>query len=460
MSGKTLKRLKSELAVGFSTLTRSKLASRGQTWEDKDGFIIPTTLPKHPMTKLNRVGELKRRKADPHPASYEAKARSHHSLVDDVDLVDRSFQVIPVAATLLPSPINSLGHSDDMRWVLLGAEDAYIRKYDFFASMNGKLPLTQAHRHATVDVCSRSGVLMSYWDNQVYQPDPTLRPAPSSGEAFDNQFSPAHSLYLHSRALWCLSGLTNGEVNLYTVRHDEGACHHAFKGHTANVSVIKTFDRETKAITGAWDKKIVFWDLHTGANLQELTSHANQICSIHLQPEAAEGMLLTSSVDGRSLLWDLRAGNPAAPDCPRWTTSTCFDRAGRIVYTGRRNGTVDGVDIRMNRLARTLRLPPNSGPVSQVLAHPTRNFLLCGSFDNLRVWNLDLNADATGGAFKSAAPEPTFLSPYQLVPGHQTGTISQMAIDANGKYLITTSGCRGWEGTSTNTALFYEIKIL
>jgi hypothetical protein len=38
-----------------------------------------------------------------------------------------------------------------MRWVFTGSEDGYIRKYDFFASMNGKTLLTQGQRHGQVD---------------------------------------------------------------------------------------------------------------------------------------------------------------------------------------------------------------------------------------------------------------------------------------------------------------------
>ncbi|KAJ9049334.1 Transcription factor spt8 [Entomophthora muscae] len=471
-SSKDLKRIKNDALTDTFPRQGNMLHTKPQRLEDKDGFVIPTILPKPPQVKPNFPNDgLNKNTNLSSTSAYDASAKNINLPQDEDDLVDRSFQVIPVAATLLPTPINSLGHTNDMRWVILGSEDAYIRKYDFYASMNGKIPLTQAHRHATVDVCSRSGVLLSYWDNQIYHADPALRPPPSSVEEFDKQFSPVNSLYLHSRALWCLSGLNNGDVNLYTVRHEEGTCHHALKGHKSTVSVIKTLSKETKSVTGAWDKMIKIWDLNTGSCIQDLASHSNQICSINVQPDTSEGMLLSSSVDGRSYIWDLRSGSidgmqpaievPLPPDCPRWTTSSCWDRSGKIVYTGRRNGTIDCVDIRMNRLMRTLKLPQNSGPVSQVLAHPNHNFLLCGSFDNLRMWNLDLQGDDSSAAPSTSLVDQTgFISPYQLIPGHQTGTISQMAIDDSGKYLITTSGSRGWEGTPTNTALFYEIKIM
>jgi len=38
-----------------------------------------------------------------------------------------------------------------MRWVFTGSEDGYVRKYDFFASMNGKTLLTATQRHGQVE---------------------------------------------------------------------------------------------------------------------------------------------------------------------------------------------------------------------------------------------------------------------------------------------------------------------
>lgn len=417
--------------------------TNSQNLEDKDGFVIPTVIPKPfkytPLSPKNIPIKLENNNTVSGVMNTAENPKSSNFF--DEDLVDRSFHVNPIAATLLPTQINALAYSDDMRWVLLGADDAYIRKYDFFASMNGKISLTMAHRHATVDVCSRSAVILSYWDNEIYQ-----NKSPGSSQIisnnFEEQFSPVFSLYMHSRALWCLSGLNNGDVNLYTVRHSEGRCHHALRGHRGPVSAIKAFNNETYAATGAWDKKVMIWDLNTGSCIRELTKHKNQICSISSQPGNSDQMLLTTSYDGRSFLWDLREATKedtrpaieiASPqDCPPWSTSSCWDREGNIVFTGRRNCTVDGIEVRMNQVSRVLKLPPSSGPVSQVLSHPTRNFLLCGSYDNLRMWNLDLNQDDSSAAPSGTNTENSgYLSPFQLIPGHQTGTLSQM-----GEFLV------------------------
>lgn len=53
-----------------------------------------------------------------------------------------------------------------MRWVFTGGSDGYIRRFDWFGSINGKVPLTVAQRHPFVDSVTRAGVLLSYWENE------------------------------------------------------------------------------------------------------------------------------------------------------------------------------------------------------------------------------------------------------------------------------------------------------
>lgn len=49
--------------------------------------------------------------------------------------------------------------------------------------------------------------------------------------------------------------------------------------------------------------------------------------------------------------------------------------------------------------------------------------------------------------------------PYLIVPGHRTGVISQLYIDPTCTFMISTGGNRGWEGSSTEVLLGYEIGI-
>lgn len=50
--------------------------------------------------------------------------------------------------------------------------------------------------------------------------------------------------------------------------------------------------------------------------------------------------------------------------------------------------------------------------------------------------------------------------PFLIIPGHRTGTISQLYMDNACKYLISTGGNRGWEGSTTEVLLGYEISAL
>jgi transcriptional activator SPT8 len=49
--------------------------------------------------------------------------------------------------------------------------------------------------------------------------------------------------------------------------------------------------------------------------------------------------------------------------------------------------------------------------------------------------------------------------PFLIVPGHRTGTISQLYIDPTCRYMISTAGNRGWEGNSTEVLLGYEVNV-
>jgi transcriptional activator SPT8 len=49
--------------------------------------------------------------------------------------------------------------------------------------------------------------------------------------------------------------------------------------------------------------------------------------------------------------------------------------------------------------------------------------------------------------------------PFLIIPGHRTGTISQLYVDNACRYMISTSGNRGWEGNTTEVLLGYEISV-
>ncbi|KAJ3080183.1 Transcription factor spt8 [Quaeritorhiza haematococci] len=50
--------------------------------------------------------------------------------------------------------------------------------------------------------------------------------------------------------------------------------------------------------------------------------------------------------------------------------------------------------------------------------------------------------------------------PFSIVAGHHGGVISRLLMDETKRYLVSTSGTRGWDGVSTNMCLFYDIAPL
>ncbi|KAH7107500.1 WD40 repeat-like protein [Auriculariales sp. MPI-PUGE-AT-0066] len=181
--------------------------------------------------------------------------------------------------------------------------------------------------------------------------------------------------------------------------------------------------------------------------------------SPHTYSDYSPDMLLTASIDGQVVIWDRRQRDKAGrldmgDRCPPWCISACWSTDGTQVYVGRRNGTIDMWDLRQignknpstPRVLKLLRNPPSSGMVSCIVPFPDGKHLACASQDNIRLWNI-----------QEADSRPKALG-FKIVAGHHGGTISQMLVDRNCRFLITASGDRGWSGDSTKTILVHDIK--
>ncbi|KAL8826842.1 MAG: hypothetical protein Q9191_003548 [Dirinaria sp. TL-2023a] len=163
---------------------------------------------------------------------------------------------------------------------------------------------------------------------------------------------------------------------------------------------------------------------------------------------------LAASMDGTLRVWDKRQATAVAKILPRntppWCMNACWSPDGNFIYAGRRNGTVEEFSLHkgLRGAERTFKLPNGSGPVSAVRAMPNGRHLICASYDILRLY--DLQQQQT---FKHSTV------PFLIVPGHRTGVISQLYLDPTCRYMISTAGSRGWEGSSTEVLLGYEIGI-
>ncbi|CAE7126287.1 unnamed protein product [Rhizoctonia solani] len=162
-----------------------------------------------------------------------------------------------------------------------------------------------------------------------------------------------------------------------------------------------------------------------------------------LDPETYEryshNILMTAAIDGQITIWDRRVagstpgsgvGRLEIPEkTPPWCVSACWSADGSQLYAGRRNGTVEVWDMRQTRnmhegtprLLRTLRNPLSSGAVSCVAAFPDGKHLACASQDNIRLWNVSVDAQAEAASRSRVAP-------FKIIAGHHGGTISQILL--------------------------------
>ena len=184
----------------------------------------------------------------------------------------------------------------------------------------------------------------------------------------------------------------------------------------------------------------------------------------------ADSVFLAASTDGSIRVWDKRQPMAIAKITPRnvppWCMAACWSPDGNFIYAGRRNGTVEEFSLHkgLRGAERSFKLPSGSGPVSAVRAMPNGRHLvwsvspafsndyvlttISASYDILRLY--DLQQQQT---FKHSTV------PFLIVPGHRTGVISQLYIDPTCRYMISTAGNRGWEGSSTEVLLGYEIGV-
>ena len=185
------------------------------------------------------------------------------------------YDIVPTIAAPQSTSINTVTATPDFRWVFSGGSDGYIRRFNWADTVNGKLMLTVAQRHPFVDSVVKAGVLSSYWENE--------EPSAKSGD-YGSALSPVYSLAVHRQALWLLSGLESGGINLQSVRHEEGKRIHCLRKHTSAVSVLNLAQDERSVLSGSWDKTILDWDLDTGQVKRNFYGSGGQISAIEMRP--------------------------------------------------------------------------------------------------------------------------------------------------------------------------------
>ncbi|KDN51661.1 hypothetical protein RSAG8_00207, partial [Rhizoctonia solani AG-8 WAC10335] len=366
------------------------------------------------------------------PAITPARAASPATLrraafFTDILAPVRSYSIDPICAYPHPVATHSLAASKCMTHLLTGSDDGYIRDYDFFAGcikMHDP-SIDRLGRRLYPQHCGlgegvmKGGVLRMWWENPSgeggSQPSGgDVTPAPAN--VLEGGLpSPVYCMTLHSDALWGLSGTAAGNINLFTVRHDPGRVHFVLRGHKGPTSGLTLSADEKKVYSAGWDGHALVWST----------------------PGSGVGRL------------------EIPEKTPPWCVSACWSADGSQLYAGRRNGTVEAWDMRQTRnthegtprLLRTLRNPLSSGAVSCVVAFPDGKHIACASQDNIRLWNVSVEAQAE-------AANRSRVAPFKIIAGHHGGTISQIRTFL----MITASGNRGWFGESTRTVLVHEMK--
>jgi transcriptional activator SPT8 len=221
---------------------------------------------------------LIRTSASPRQPSIPLISPTFYPKVRQEALTATLYDIVPTIAAPHSTSINAVTATPDFRYWFTGGSDCYVRKYDGAATVNGKTLLTVAQRHPFVDSVTKAGVLMSYWENDEPHPkSPNDEPV----------LSPVYSLAVHREALWLLSGLESGSINLQSVRHDEGKRIASLQKHTSAVSVLTLGQDEKSVLSGSWDKNVYDWDLNTGQVKRGFGGSAGQISAIEIRPASS-----------------------------------------------------------------------------------------------------------------------------------------------------------------------------
>ncbi|KAF9246312.1 WD40-repeat-containing domain protein [Melanogaster broomeanus] len=208
----------------------------------------------------------------------------------------RSFTVEAICALPHPVPTHSLASSFCMTHLLTGSDDGYIRDYDIFAAVNGKVTLTAPQRHHcnVVEGNMKSGQIRYWWEN----PD-SVNLQTGYFQGSEPSLSPVYSLGMQSDALWALGGTSRGHINLFTVRHDPGRLMHVLQGHRGPISGLSIDHDEKGFFSASWDGEAIQWDLNTGQAVRKFTAHGAQLVGVAVRPQNSLSHLFspTSSAD-------------------------------------------------------------------------------------------------------------------------------------------------------------------
>jgi len=123
-----------------------------------------------------------------------------------------------------------------------------------------------------------------------------------------------YSLAVHNQALWLLSGLESGGINVQTCRHQAGTIITTLREHTSAVSVLNLAQDERSFLSGSWDKVIHDWDLNAGKVKRSFRGSGGQISAIERRPESSIPVPAISEEQAISNTFSSNNADPPKPN--------------------------------------------------------------------------------------------------------------------------------------------------
>ncbi|KAI0748149.1 WD40 repeat-like protein [Daedaleopsis nitida] len=237
--------------------------------------ILPS-VPPSPATESPLSAQVPQPPAITRPPSPAQLRRM--KILSDISW-PRSFTVEAICAIPHPCATHALASSQCMTHLLTGSDDGYVRDYDIFAAVNGKVFLTAPQRQhcGVIEGIMKAGQIRCWWENAI----PTMNP---DGTIADSPLYPVYSLAMQSDALWSISGSDQGHVGLYTVRHSPGHLCHVMRGHRGPVSALALQHDEKGFFSAGWDGEAIHWDLNTGVIARKFSAHGAQLAAMGVRP--------------------------------------------------------------------------------------------------------------------------------------------------------------------------------
>lgn len=440
--------------------------------------------------------------------SPDQEIHSLHTSLLHASMITEKYSFTPkIAITTSGSGINSLCLTKYYKYLFLGGDDGFLRKYNFIKSLKGESPLTIQQKHFVVDGVMNNGYISSYTPNEILQKKSEIKfPSQTNQEEYYPLKSKVLGMDVHSECDFALVGQENGDVLLQGCRYREGKLYHLFreKDNVGMNNFIKLNESEDCFYSaGFFDKRLRKYDLNTGELTMNKVIGDSQLSSAEFRPlhgdpiyqdhqesdidmlfeenedddklekgdrkiyddyinnqtlkmRFDENVILTSQLNGKAYIYDTRANNSATinqpvlslirgNDTPPWSLSACWDYTGNKVFIGRRNASFEMFDVRNPSVPeKTVKLPKKSGEVTCIKSMPNSKQVICGSIDNIRIYDLDQDK-------------------FNIIPGHHGGYISNIVIDPTSRFMFTTSGNRGIlnnQNYSTDLAFVYNIDNL